>query len=408
RVLAVIRGSALNQDGRSNGITAPNRLAQEDVIRQALANAGLEPQHVSYVEAHGSATRLGDPIEVEALLATLGQARTSEHPLVIGSVKTNIGHLAGAAGIAGLIKTVLALHHREIPPHLHLETRNPYIPWRDCPIVIPEKCLPWPAEKGPRIAGVSSFGWSGTNVHVLREESQQASSCEPSRREQFLLLLSAKTEMSLERATGNLLSYLKQNPAVNLADVAYTYQTGRNAFAYRKMLVCKDVESVVSLLERGDSEKMLKNTCRQDRRPVTFLFPGTWDLFTSTTEQLLRQEPAFRAWVDTCCNLLQPLLGFDLREFIFPSYRSGNGHSHATLEETRDLALTADHGQSNGSHAGKQIGNLPASGENSSAILWQAPDANSGSNWHGQTVQAQCASFVTSYALARLLISWGI
>src|SRR6266567_2959329 len=170
-ILAIIRGTAVNQDGRSNGITAPNKLAQQAVIRKALANAGVEPHRVSYVETHGSGTSLGDPIEVEALVAALGEGRSPDQRIMMGAVKTNIGHLAGAAGIAGLIKTVLALQHKEIPAHLNLKELNPHVCWERMPVMIPTRPVPWSTKSGSRVAGVSSFGWSGTNAHIVLEEA---------------------------------------------------------------------------------------------------------------------------------------------------------------------------------------------------------------------------------------------
>src|SRR5581483_3698113 len=402
-VLAVIRGSAINQDGRSNGITAPNRLAQEAVIRQALTNARTTPDRVGYVEAHGSATTLGDPIEVEALVATLGQQRTSEHPLVIGSVKTNIGHLAAAAGIAGLIKTVLILQHKEIPPHLHLKERNPYIRWDVCPVVIPASCMAWPSGEHARIAGVSSFGWSGTNAHLLLEEGPPSKLAGPSNRKYCLLLLSAKTEQALEHVTNSLLTYLKYNPTANLADVAYTYHIGRNAFAHRRMLVCKNVEDAISILEQRAPEQLLTRLYKEARRSITFLFPGAYDHFTNRTDQLYQQEPVFRAWVDTCCNLLQLHLGFDLREIIYPHHQS----DESVLSDQKTNGVHSAH-KTNGVHSAHKSNGVARSGIHSSIALWQAQHAEDRPKWGEQTILAQAVSFVISYALARLLISWGI
>ncbi|MEK7786025.1 MAG: polyketide synthase, partial [Chloroflexota bacterium] len=172
-ILAVIRGSAINQDGRSNGLTAPNGPSQESVIKEALANAGVQPFDVSYIETHGTGTSLGDPIEAQALGAVLTRGRPESNKLAIGSVKTNIGHAEAAAGIAGLIKVVLALQHKEIPPHLHLHRRSPFIPWDDIPVSIPTERTPWPAVNDRWIAGVSSFGFSGTNAHIIVEAAPQ-------------------------------------------------------------------------------------------------------------------------------------------------------------------------------------------------------------------------------------------
>ncbi|HET8839891.1 MAG TPA: beta-ketoacyl synthase N-terminal-like domain-containing protein, partial [Ktedonobacteraceae bacterium] len=384
-ILAVIRGSAVNQDGRSNGMTAPNKLSQEAVIRQALINAGVEPQRIGYVEAHGSATPLGDPIEIEALAAALGHGHTPEHPLLIGSVKTNIGHLTGAAGIAGLIKTVLALQHQEIPPHLHLEKRNPYIRWSGYPVVIPQKCVAWPAEGNTRIAGVSSFGWSGTNAHLLLEESPQSRSMEPSSRKHVLLLLSAKTEHALESTTDNLLAYLQRNPTVNLADVAYTYQVGRNIFAQRRMVVCESVEEAVSILERRERGNVVKSTHGKNGSQIVFLFPDVYDHFTAIARQLQRQEPVFRAWVDVCCSHLQHHLGFDLKEMIYAYDQPGE-----SLRSTQPL------------------GGLTSPDPDLSALFWQTRSAHASAHEYAQPSLLHAASFVISYALARLFISWGI
>ncbi len=274
-VLAIIRGTAVNQDGRSNGLTAPNQLAQQAVIRQALAQANIEPWQVGYVEAHGSGTALGDPIEVQALLATLGEGRSAEQLLLIGAVKANIGHLAGAAGIAGLIKTVLVLQHQQIPPHPTLSEPSPHIPWHGSPITVPTQLTSWTSPHGIHIAGVSSFGWSGTNAHALLEsaptiaaERSEVSLSRPCQ----LLTLSAKTETALEKTTENLLHYLKQHPEADLADIAYTTQVGRNAFSYRRMLACRNLREAVASLEQSDTSLVPPGS---SPRPVAFLFFGT-------------------------------------------------------------------------------------------------------------------------------------
>ncbi|WP_037409738.1 MULTISPECIES: beta-ketoacyl synthase N-terminal-like domain-containing protein, partial [unclassified Serratia (in: enterobacteria)] len=165
-IWAILRGTAVNQDGRSNGLTAPNGPAQEAVVRAALKQAGVQPADVDYVECHGTGTRLGDPIEVQALGAVLGEGRSTDRPLILGSVKSNIGHTQAAAGIAGLIKTVLALQHQRIPQNLHFTTPNPHIPWDALPVRVADRGIPWPRGEKPRIAGVSAFGWSGTNAHI--------------------------------------------------------------------------------------------------------------------------------------------------------------------------------------------------------------------------------------------------
>ena len=195
RILAVVRGTAVNQDGRSGGLTVPNGTAQEAVIRRALSAAGIQGADVAYVEAHGTGTALGDPIEIRALASSLGPGRPPERPLLVGSVKTNVGHLESAAGVAGLIKAVLSLHHGEIPPHLHLRRPNPYVPWAELPITIPTERMSWPAGYERRIAAVSSFGFTGTNAHVVLEaQGAAAAPTGEADRPRHVLALSARTE----------------------------------------------------------------------------------------------------------------------------------------------------------------------------------------------------------------------
>ncbi|MCA9962125.1 MAG: polyketide synthase, partial [Anaerolineales bacterium] len=193
RVLAVIRGTAVNQDGPSSGLTVPNKLAQEAVIRAALTNAGVAPAAVSYVEAHGTGTSLGDPIEVRALAAVLGAERTQ--PFYLGSVKTNIGHTESAAGVAGLIKVVLSMQHDELPPHLHFQTPTPHVDWQTIPAVVPTRRTPWSGTA--RVAGISAFGASGTNAHVIVAAPPVVEDAAVAERPYSLLPLSAKSEPAL-------------------------------------------------------------------------------------------------------------------------------------------------------------------------------------------------------------------
>ncbi|NVJ10210.1 polyketide synthase, partial [Myxococcus sp. AM001] len=202
QVLAVIRGTAVNQDGHSSDLTVPNGLAQQAVIRQALADAGLDPKQVDYVEAHGTGTSLGDPIELRALGAVFSEKREGGAVLQVGSVKTNIGHLEYAAGIAGLIKLVLALKHGEVPAHLHFKRGNPYIPWDELPVAIPTQHAPWAARDGKRVGGVSSFGASGTNAHVVLEEAPEVERKEGKERPRHVLALSARSEKALRTLAG--------------------------------------------------------------------------------------------------------------------------------------------------------------------------------------------------------------
>ncbi|HEV2147238.1 MAG TPA: polyketide synthase, partial [Longimicrobiaceae bacterium] len=254
RVLAVIRGSAVNHDGPSSGLTVPNGLAQQAVLRAALENAGVGPAEVGYVEAHGTGTPLGDPIEVDSLAAVMGEGRPADAPLAVGSVKTNVGHLEAAAGIAGLIKAVLALQHEEIPPHLHLGERNPHVEWDSLPITIPTERTPWPRNGRRRLAGVSSFGLSGTNAHVVLEEAPVPEAAEPADapRPPFVLPLSAKSEEALAALVGRMEQHLAEHPEQDAADVCFTAATGRSHFAHRLALVGSDAEELrARLAEHG-------------------------------------------------------------------------------------------------------------------------------------------------------------
>ena len=221
----------MNQDGASSGLTVPNGLAQQAVIRQALAVAQVEPGDVDYVEAHGTGTALGDPIEIEALDAVLSEGRAADRPLVVGSVKTNIGHPESAAGVAGLIKTVLALQHNEIPPHLHFKTLNPNITTRRLRLLVPTSAMPWPVGSASRIAGVSSFGFSGTNAHVIVEEAPPVERTVGEAAPRELLPISARSPSALRALAGRLADHLEARPDQSLEDICVTARHGRAQFA---------------------------------------------------------------------------------------------------------------------------------------------------------------------------------
>jgi acyl transferase domain-containing protein len=373
-IMALVRGSAVNEDGRSTSQTAPNGLAQQAVIRRALANAGVAPGHVGYVEAHGTGTALGDPIEIEALAAALCADRPVQQPLAVGAVKTNIGHQVAAAGVAGLIKTVLALQHETIPPHLNLRERSPHMDWEAHSLVVPTTATPWPRGERPRVAGVSSFGWAGTNAHVVLEEAPAAGESGPARPWQ-LLALSAKTASALDAATANLAAHLRAHADLSLADAAYTLHMGRCSFAQRRILVCRDRADALAALTDGDSARLLSGQAAA-RRTVAFLFPGVGDHYAGMAQELYENEPCFRATVDQCCAILQPLLGQDLRDLLFPT-----GAAQPNRNGAPSLDLRALLGR-NGARA--------------------ADDP-----LH-QTALAQPALFIVEYALAQLLIQWSI
>jgi acyl transferase domain-containing protein len=252
-VRAVLRGSAVNNDGSFKlGYTAPSVAGQAEVVATALAVAGVDPDSVSYVEAHGTGTPLGDPMEVEAL-AQVFRARTGRRGFcALGSVKTNLGHLETAAGVTGLIKTVLALEHGEIPPSLHFETPNPRIDFAATPFYVNARLAPWPRGAAPRRAGVSAFGIGGTNAHVIVEEAPAPAAAAAGLPAQ-LLILSARTPAALEAATERLAGHLREHPELDPADVAYTLQVGRRAFAHRRMAVGRSLLDFVQALERRET-----------------------------------------------------------------------------------------------------------------------------------------------------------
>lgn len=325
-ILAVIRGSAINQDGRSNGLTAPNGPSQEAVIREALANAGVEPHQVTYVETHGTGTSLGDPIEAQALGAALGRGRAADKPLAIGSVKTNIGHLESAAGVAGLIKLVLTLQHGEIPPHLHLHELNPYIPWADLPLTIPTRRTEWTVENGSRIGGVSSFGFSGTNTHIIVEEAPKPApraQGQNSDRPLHLLTLSAKSEAALAMLATRFEQHLAAQPAEALADICYTANVGRAHFNHRLAVIAEETEQVRDTLaawRQGQAPKELVS--RQIQGPgqpdVVFLFTGQGSQYVTMGRKLYETQPVFRRVLDKCDELLRPYLDQSLLKVIYP------------------------------------------------------------------------------------------
>ncbi|ACC81788.1 beta-ketoacyl synthase N-terminal-like domain-containing protein [Nostoc punctiforme] len=233
KILAVIRGSAVNHNGRSSSLIAPNGPSQQALIRQALENASVEPAAVSYIEVQGTSTSLGQPIEVEALAAVYGKNRPLDNPLLIGSVKTNIGHLEAASGIASLMKIVLAMQHGQIPPHLHLHQPNPYIDWEKLPVKVPTQNIPWDKGDRQRLAGISAFSFSGTNAHIVLEEYTNAENPQGLSRSLHILALSAKTQESLVQLTAAYEKYLVGNPELNLADICFTANTKRSHFPYR-------------------------------------------------------------------------------------------------------------------------------------------------------------------------------
>ncbi|MFN6461417.1 MAG: polyketide synthase [Nostoc sp. DedVER02] len=353
---AVIKGSAINNDGSLKvSYTAPSVNGQAEVIVEALANAGIDADDISYIETHGTGTTTGDPIEIAALTKAFRAFSKRNGFCAIGSVKPNIGHLDIASGVASLIKTVLALKNKQIPPSLNFETPNPEIDFANSPFYVNTKLTDWKTNNTPRRAGVSSLGFGGTNAHVILEEAPEIKYFDRSRPWQ-LILLSAKTSTALDTATENLGTYFKQYSNVNLSDVAYTLQVGRRAFNHRRILVCNSIQDAVKILETQEQERIF-TVCQEHRKqPVIFMFSGQGAQYANMARELYEVEPVFAQHIDTCAEILEAYLNLDIRSLLYPR------------EEDTETAS-------------KQL---------------------------QQTALTQPALFVIEYALAQLFIEWGI
>lgn len=320
RIEAVIRGFALNNDGAVKvGYTAPSVDGQVQVITMAQRMAGFEPDTIGYIEAHGTATALGDPIEIAALTKAFRQRTDKKQFCAVGSLKSNVGHLSSAAGVGGLIKGVLAVKYGLIPKSLHYERPNPEINFADSPFFVASELMDWPINGTPRRAGVSSFGVGGTNAHVVLEEASEpaAPSAAP---EKQLLVLSARTASGLEKVTDNLVAFLEREPDLDYADVAYTLQIGRRAFPHRRAVVFDrdDPEALRTALQTRDAQHVdSAHTEAQDRK-VVFMFSGQGTQYVDMGLDLYETEPTFRMHVDACSAMLEDHLGFDLRDAIYP------------------------------------------------------------------------------------------
>jgi len=376
---AVIRASAVNNDGSGKvGYTAPGVEGQAAVIAESLMMAEVDAASIGYVEAHGSGTTLGDPIEVAALTQAFASAGAPPRSIALGSVKTSVGHCNAAAGVAGLIKTVLALEHGTIPPSLHFTAPNPQIDFAAGPFYVPTAAAPWPQmgeQPGePRRAGVSSFGMGGTNVHAVLEEAPPEDAAEqaPSRPWQ-ILPLSARTPAALDAMAARLSDHLEAHPEISLAalsDIAWTLQTGRRAFEHRRIAVARDVPSAVAAL-RG--ARAVSGKRQGTGRPVVFLLPGLGDQYAGMARGLYDGEAVFRAAFDQCAERLESRLGRDLRTVLFTD-----------AEEPQKSA-----------------------GSDLRALLRRDAGPDEGSDLH-RTLFAQPLCFAVEYALARLVMSWGI
>jgi len=361
-ILAVIRASAINQDGHTSGLTVPNGTSQETLIRQTLEKARVKPEKVSYVEAHGTGTSLGDPIEVGALGRVFGKTHSLSKPLMIGSIKTNIGHAEAAAGVAGLMKVVLQLKNQEIVPHLHFKQPNPYINWEELPIVIPTQLTPWHSGDESLIAGVSSFGFSGTNAHIVLEQAPIPVKGDRSLEFPFhILTLSAKTENALKDLVSSYQSYLENHQNLELGDICYTANTGRANFSYRLAVIASNQEELAQRLLRWQTNPeealLFQGQLRKNNQslPVAFLFTGQGSQYLNMGRSLYETHRVFRESLDECDRILSSVLDQPLLSVIYPSVTD----------------------------------------EANSSIL-------------EQTVYTQPALFAIEYALAKLWESWGV
>ncbi len=327
RVLSVILGSATNQDGRSNGLTAPNGMAQRAVIRAALAEAGVAPADVGFVEAHGTGTALGDPIEVEAIGEALREGREPARPVLIGALKANLGHLEAAAGIASLIKAALTVSRGEVPPQIHFETPNPYIDWGRLPVRVPVNVTPWPTGYARRIAGVSSFGFSGSNAHVvLAEPPAPDSAARPPSRAPQLLCLSADDPSALETLREGYAQRLDGGDA-RLDDVCFTAALGRSQRPHRIAVLAESAGEMREALLARDAERpgLVRGFVDPATPPkVAFLFTGQGAQYAGMGRGMYRAHRVFREQIDRCDRVLAPLIGRPLVDLLFAS-RDGDG-----------------------------------------------------------------------------------
>jgi amino acid adenylation domain-containing protein len=346
-IYAIIKGSAINNDGSGKvGYTAPGVKGQAAVIRAALHAAEVEPETIGYIEAHGTGTEMGDPIEMNALKLAFNTDRKAF--CRIGSVKSNVGHLVYAAGVAGFIKLVLSLYHRLIPPSLFFETPNPAIDFENSPFVVNTCLTPWKTDGYPLRAGLNCFGLGGTNAHVVLEEVPQngesncrGGSLDPplKSRDYQLIILSAKTPTALDEMTENLAEYLKNNllnpgnhenptnPGLVLADAAYTLQVGRMVFPYRRAVVCSDVDEAIAALS-PQSGKTQSSHIKEEKRPIIFMFSGLGSQYVNMGLGLYQGEEVFRREIDRCSDILEPLLGCDVIEILYPADNFEEAEQH--------------------------------------------------------------------------------
>lgn len=326
RVLAIIRGSAVNQDGASSGLTAPSGPAQRAVIREALKRAGVEPKQVSYIEAHGTGTQLGDPLELRSLAEVFGPDRDGAERLAIGSVKTNIGHVEAAAGVAGLIKVVLSLQHKEIPAHLNYTKPTPHIDWEAAPFRVHSKAESWLPAGGRRVAGVSSFGFSGTNAHIVLEEAPARAQTGVVAGEAgpYLLVLAANDEHALAELAQRYADALNELTDADLTDFCFSASTSRASAPYRATALANSTDELrrqLRALANGETTSGVRMAKVERRDPprIAFLFTGQGAQYAGMAALLDKTQPVFRAALDRCAVILDARLERPLRDVLYPA-----------------------------------------------------------------------------------------
>lgn len=353
-ILAVIKGSAVNQDGLSNGITAPNGPAQQAVISQALAKADIEPHRISYVEAHGTGTSLGDPIEVKSIKKVLMSERSNDKTCWMGSVKTNIGHLEAAGGIAGLIKVVLSLQHQKIPPHLHLKKLNPLISLAGTPFAIPTKLQPWLVDTESRFAGVSSFGFGGTNAHVVLAEAPYEIRSQKSEvrsdiygvtplekedgleRPVHLLTLSGKNEGALRELAQCYIEKLEFASQLSLSDICFTANTARSHFSHRLAIVALSIGQLSDRLKifiDGEKDIVIGKVRKRKKNKIAFLFTGQGSQYVNMGRELYENSSVFRETINKCDEILSTFRTTSLKEILYPA-QNINAFNLSILNQT--------------------------------------------------------------------------
>jgi len=437
-ILALFRGTAANQDGRSGGLTAPNGEAQQAVIREALTKSGLKPADISYLETHGTGTSLGDPIEVQSLGAVFSEDRPNNQPLLLGAVKSNIGHLEAAAGIAGLVKVILALQHKQIPPSLHVKELNPHIAWEKYPVKVTTELTPWPTKNGRRLAGVSSFGFSGTNVHVLVEEAPVNSNqlsvnsnqstvdgqlntdyCSLNtdhwrERPLHVLTLSAKSEAALKEVADRYERHLALIPPQSFKDVCFTANAGRMHFNHRLALTVESLEQarekLAAFIAGQTLPGMQTGKVEEGSSPeIAFLFTGQGAQYIGMGRRLYETQPIFRAALDKCDEILRPYLEKPLLSVLYSEMAGGQHDTRQTEQKATSKEQKTKFGSQHNTPRTPLKGGI--SNEQGATSIKQPATSNeqpATSNELDQTAYTQPALFAIEYALAELWRSWGI